>query len=782
MRTLFLIIFICYFSNVNASENTLKATSQANDSSVEHLSEKELLNESKLLRSKDQKTSLKLANKALKLSIQNHNSKITGQTYSQLGKLAKQSKNNKQALVYFLQASKVHKSINDTRNQIVASVDYINLLLSDKHYQQADASLDELLPIALKYEKQWPLALVLIAKGDSHYRQKDYKKANEQYKEAVNQLSASDKSIQKKLGETYKKLAQSYKRLKKREETAAFYKKALDAFTALGDKKNIARTLNTLAEAERYLGNLLVALDYSTRGLEIHKKINDAEGYAKASMGAGIIYRQIDRYEKSLEHIYQAHLFYKKINNLSGIAKTSNELGLIYTRLKQFEQARSFYQLTIDIPTNKIDQNTLASALREMAVIDVDAGNYELAMTAVQQAYQIYKKKNDKLKSSTTARIIANIYRAQKNEKKAVFYYRESLRLAKESGNQVSQIRAMIPLAGVLIDIDIEEAVELLEMSLRLSEKVNRNITILYTYEKLRKAEKLRGNFRQSLYYAEEEIKLTEIIQKEKDDSDLILIKAKLYSHTREMELNTLREKTKLDQLELAKKNNEIEIAEKTSMITELQLTKNKYANIALGLLLGLSILVVAFIYRLFIASKKRNKELDYLAARDPLTNCYNRRALFEHMYQDFEKSDSLDEYCIIMVDIDHFKNVNDNYGHNAGDSVICGVAEILQTCISNNDIVSRFGGEEFCVYLHNETGTQAIEIAENMRREIESSHFGGISITCCFGVSSIKFNAKSYLELINQADLALYQSKSLGRNKVTMWSKELEKKSNKAL
>ena len=160
-------------------------------------------------------------------------------------------------------------------------------------------------------------ALVLIAKGDSHYRQKDYKKANEQYKEAVNHLSASDKSIQKKLGETYKKLAQSYKRLKDRVQTAHYYKKALDVFTALKDKKNMARTLNTLAEAERYLDHFLVALDYSIRGLEIHKQIDDEEGYAKASMGAGIIYRYIGRYEKSLEHIYDAQLYYKKVNNIN---------------------------------------------------------------------------------------------------------------------------------------------------------------------------------------------------------------------------------------------------------------------------------------------------------------------------------------------------------------------------------------------------------------------------------------------------------------------------------
>jgi len=777
MRTLLTVALLFCILNISASENSI--SNESNSIATEVVSEKDLLSEAKLLRNKEPANSLKLAKQALELSLKNKNSHVAGQVYSLLGKLAKQSKNNEQALTYFLQASLQHKSINDTRHQIVASVDYINLLLSAKRYQQADNSIEELLPIAQQYQKPWPLALTLIAKADSYYLQKSYKNANEQYEQAVTLLVASDKLTQKKLGETYKKLAQSFKRLKDREQTAEYYKKALDVFTALKDKKNMARTLNTLAEAERYLDHLLVALDYSTRGLEIHKQIDDEEGYAKASMGAGIIYRHIGRYEKSLEHIYNAHLYYQKVNDINGIAETSNQLGFIYTRLKQFDEARSFYQLAIDVAGDKIKRKTLASSLREMAVIYLNDEDYESALVMVEQAHKIYIKENEKLKRSITARIMANIYRDQKKYEQAIAYYEESLVFAKESGNKAYEIKAQAALAGLLINTKTEQAIKQLRESVELSIQIDDKVQTLYAYRKLRQAEKILGNFEESLHYAEEEIKLSEIIQKDKDKQELILIKAKLYSHTREIELENLREKTRLDQLELAKKNNEIEIAEKTRLITELQLTKNKYANITLGLLLGLSILLVVFIYRLFIASNKRNKELDYLAARDPLTHCYNRRALFEHMYRDFEKSGLLEQYCIIMVDIDHFKEVNDTYGHNMGDSVICGVAEILQACIGQKDIVSRFGGEEFCVYLHEATENEAVDIAESMRRQIEDSRFGEISVTCCFGVSSITFNAKSYLELINQADIALYQSKLLGRNKVTLWNNELDKKDN---
>jgi len=775
MKIILLTIFFLFaFSRVYALENA--SPDELSTPSGEVFSDKALLNEAKSLRKKDPIKSLRLAEQALLLSKQNNHPYIGAQIHTLLAKLAKQSKNNELALTHFGEAARLHQSINNTRDQIVASVDYINLLLAEKRYQDVGERIDELLVIAEQYRKAWPLALTLIAKADRYYLQKEYEQAILEYKKALQQLQGNDKKILKKRGETYKKIAQTFKRLKKREETAEFYRKTLQAFTALNDKKNMARTLNTLAESERYLGHLLIALDYSIRGLQIHKEINDPEGYAKASTGAGIIYRHIGRYEKSLEHVYQAHLYYKKINDINGIAETSNQLGFIYTRLKQFEEARKFYQLAIDVSGKKLDQNTLASSLREMAVIYLNEEDYDLALVMAEKAHKIYQQENDTLKGSITARVIGNIYRDQNQYERAMTYYKESLDYAKQSGNQLYQIKAEAALAGLLIITNPKQAVEQLNKVLALSVKAGDKTQTLYAYRKLRQAEKILGNDSESLRYAEAEIHLAEILQKEKDDKELILVKAKLYSHDKEIELASLREKSKLDQLELAKKNNEIEIAEKNRLITELKLKTNKYANITLASLLGLAVMSVAIVYRLFIASKKRNKELDYLATRDPLTNCYNRRALFEHMYRDFEGSKQLDEYCIIMVDIDHFKNVNDTYGHSMGDDVICGVAEVLKANLNELDIVARFGGEEFCVYLHQANENKALEIAERMRSQIEKNHFGDINVTCCFGVSSIKFKAKSYLELITQADLALYQSKSLGRNQVTMWAPSFEK------
>ncbi|MGY8876694.1 MAG: diguanylate cyclase, partial [Pseudoalteromonas sp.] len=689
-----------------------------------------LLKRAELLIDTDVITSIELSKSLLSQAQSADDTLLSAKLHNLLGRANKKNNNINESLEHFLQSSVYYSKLNDSRNQIKASINYINILLEEKRYEELTTRIETLLPTTLVYGDDFFIAQVLLTKGDSFYEQKKYNNANAQYTSALKYLVNEDELIQRQLGETYKKLAQSYKRLKNREQTAHFYTKALEVYSNLGDLKLMARTLNTLAEAHRYLDNLVLALDYSTRALEIHKDIDDPVGFAKALLGAGIIYRHINLYEKSLEHINEAYLYYKKVNNMLGIAKTSNQMGLVYTRLRQLDQAEFFYQITIDLPKGMVEEKTLASALREMAVINLESGDLASAMQYAKKAYITYKNKNLTSYISTTARIIGNIYRAQGNNNKAIEYYKESLSFARETGGKLYEIKSLTALAGILIGIDTNEAITLLKRSLALSTEIDDKLHMLYAYREIRIAEKLRGRIEESLRYAEEEIALTDIIQNERNEDKLALEKAHLHSHKMEIELETLREKEKRHQLELEKKNNQIEIAAQARVISELELSKNKYASIALAFLLAACLAIVLLVYRSFIASKKRNEELDYLAARDPLTNCYNRRILFEVMNRDFLDLPQIEEYCILMVDIDHFKSVNDTYGHSVGDTVLCGVAELLQANIRKSDSVARFGGEEFCIILPNTTQEQAIRIAEAIRIKVEKATFDDIPVT----------------------------------------------------
>jgi diguanylate cyclase (GGDEF)-like protein len=174
---------------------------------------------------------------------------------------------------------------------------------------------------------------------------------------------------------------------------------------------------------------------------------------------------------------------------------------------------------------------------------------------------------------------------------------------------------------------------------------------------------------------------------------------------------------------------------------------------------------------------EEQNKELAVMAARDSLTGCLNRRAFFAEMDKIYASAVTEDlELCVIMVDIDHFKSINDRFGHAVGDEAIKQMARILNSSIRGHDLLCRYGGEEFVMALPNTTIEKAAEIAKRIRRRVESEAGPGIrgveglQMTASFGVSTMRFGCTTFAELVDQADQALYAAKKSGRNRALRW------------
>ena len=180
------------------------------------------------------------------------------------------------------------------------------------------------------------------------------------------------------------------------------------------------------------------------------------------------------------------------------------------------------------------------------------------------------------------------------------------------------------------------------------------------------------------------------------------------------------------------------------------------------------------------LALESSKADLENLAMRDPLTGLFNRRALFE-AFEDLYSVSSSEEtdFGCIMADIDHFKSFNDRFGHAVGDQVIQVVAQILSTTIRPTDIMGRYGGEEFCILLPGQGPEGTAIAAERLRLAIAARASqavrttGDNRITMSFGVSCFLFGATSPLEMVDQADKALYAAKQAGRNQVGQWTQE---------
>jgi diguanylate cyclase (GGDEF)-like protein len=168
----------------------------------------------------------------------------------------------------------------------------------------------------------------------------------------------------------------------------------------------------------------------------------------------------------------------------------------------------------------------------------------------------------------------------------------------------------------------------------------------------------------------------------------------------------------------------------------------------------------------------EQQKELLYLASIiDPMLGTYNRTFLMQVLSTEFAKSKRYSHlFSCILIDIDDFKKVNDNYGHQMGDLILIRIATAIKNELREVDSFGRYGGEEFLIVLPNTTAQEALQVAEKVRHKIAKTEFNnlsqGFTITLSQGISDSSIdNPQSEDQLLHQVDTALYQAKHSGKN-----------------
>jgi diguanylate cyclase (GGDEF)-like protein len=208
----------------------------------------------------------------------------------------------------------------------------------------------------------------------------------------------------------------------------------------------------------------------------------------------------------------------------------------------------------------------------------------------------------------------------------------------------------------------------------------------------------------------------------------------------------------------------------------------NGFTSIIFGIFLSLvlwksNVINLQLKEQIFLQQKEleeKNKELQHLATHDSLTVLFNRRYFEEKASHEIQRIKRHGEdLCLLVLDIDNFKDINDKYGHPIGDKVLQGLAFILKTQLREIDIVSRIGGEEFAIILIGTDAKAGKIVAEKLRNNIENELFiidyQEINITVSIGITSIDDRIDSYEEAYEYADKALYIAKTKGKNKVVI-------------
>lgn len=187
---------------------------------------------------------------------------------------------------------------------------------------------------------------------------------------------------------------------------------------------------------------------------------------------------------------------------------------------------------------------------------------------------------------------------------------------------------------------------------------------------------------------------------------------------------------------------------------------------------------------RLLSELSGQRRHLEALAGTDFLTGLFNRRQLFERAGQEILRAQRSGEpLAVMMLDLDHFKQVNDRYGHALGDALLQAVSEALTVTLRRIDIAGRIGGEEFVVLLPNTAADAAAAAAERLRLAVAAAHVEtdgrSVTVTTSIGVTVVECqqaqDVNAYFRgLLHEADTALYLAKQQGRNRVEFWTPEM--------
>lgn len=216
-------------------------------------------------------------------------------------------------------------------------------------------------------------------------------------------------------------------------------------------------------------------------------------------------------------------------------------------------------------------------------------------------------------------------------------------------------------------------------------------------------------------------------------------------------------------EINLLNKERELYIAQQT-------VKEREYTN----MLMFITILVggLFFLAILLVVGNLQKRRFMRMARMDALTGVLNRGAgqdLGENLF--VQAAARGGDYCVILFDLDHFKRINDSYGHGTGDWALKKVVEVLKPHVRNGDVFARIGGEEFALFLPYANEEKGMEVAEQCRRRLEAidTHLSGhkFTITASFGVSGMTKEDLSLDPLLHRADMALYAAKSNGRNSV---------------
>lgn len=493
-----------------------------------------------------------------------------------------------------------------------------------------------------------------------------------------------------------------------------------------------------------------------TKALELANRSEDALTQAMMLSGNAEMYSARGQHADSLVQLFKAHDLYKRLGHRDGIGYSVENIATAFRRMGEYEKAIEYLDLSEKEFAAPGDQYRLGFLLQQKAFVYGELNKPDIAKQLFRRVRQIYQQIEEP--TFVTATDIDLMWVANMEQR-----YSESLELADKVTAQLA----------------------VYEQQGEGQQVINQGLFYLYRAEALAGT----GNMPESLKQFEQ---AHQVIGALNNPRYLLWLKrawsktladAGMHNQAYQqlLEANHLQEELnsqakqqresllryQFDTALQDEKNNQLKAENQLSAQQVLVLeSAQRWQYIAIGLFIILSL--IALFYA--ISQIQRNRQLHRLAMTDELTQVANRRSILWFANQTRLKAIAQQQHwCLLLIDIDYFKQCNDSFGHDAGDQVLVQTAAAMKSLLRTSDRVGRTGGEEFLLVLPDLDLTAATAIAERLRQvvaQLTFAPYSQVKITVSVGVAEAGRH-EDVREAMSRADAALYQAKSLGRNKV---------------
>ena len=544
-----------------------------------------------------------------------------------------------------------------------------------------------------------------------------------------------------------------------------------------------AVALGHLGSLSRRSGELDAALAYQTRAIAILRERGDEVRLARALSSLGTVLRDRGDFAGSLDAHLQALDIRERTRDQ--LETSYRNLALLYREIEDEQSARDYFGRALEVAASRSDPETYASVLGSYASLLNDVGDHAPALAAAEEGLiidvAVASRSHEGLQNLEAGRALLGLGRAPEAA--------ERLQTALAIGREINQseiiARALLHLAEEAQSRrDPMQARGYIDEAIAGLESIGLRPQLAQAYAIRERIALAQHDTEAALRYAHRRSEQREALLGTRASRQLATLQAR---HAR-AEAG--------QKLVLLQKDNELQAAKLHTRGLQQRLSYGALASLLL--LLGLTAWRFAGVRRLNATLAAQNAEIEtqrkalaganaqlseradalYQAAiRDPLTGVWNRAHLHEQLDRRLTAClAEAREFAVLVVDFDHFKQVNDAYGHLRGDDVLVAGIAAIRSCLRTDDLLGRFGGEEFVVGLEGHSAEAAQTVGERLREEVEArladAGLGAIRITVSVGLATAAQFARPTVDgLLDAADRAMYAAKAAGRNRVVRFA-----------